>query len=53
MTPGEIRTRIVDVVMRNGGHLASSLGAVAPRIEHPVEGDGDLDRDREIGRAHV
>ncbi len=28
MTAEEIRTRIVDVVMRNGGHLASSLGAV-------------------------
>jgi 1-deoxy-D-xylulose-5-phosphate synthase len=28
MTAQEIRTRIVDVVMRNGGHLASSLGAV-------------------------
>ena len=28
MTPQEIRTRILDVVSRNGGHLASSLGAV-------------------------
>lgn len=28
MTPEEIRARIVDVVGRNGGHLASSLGAV-------------------------
>ena len=28
MTPQEIRERILDVVGRNGGHLASSLGAV-------------------------
>ena len=28
MTAGEIRARILDVVQRNGGHLASSLGAV-------------------------
>ena len=28
MTPQEIRERILDVVSRNGGHLASSLGAV-------------------------
>ena len=28
MTAGEIRARILDVVQKNGGHLASSLGAV-------------------------
>ena len=28
MTPQEIRTRIIKTVARNGGHLASSLGAV-------------------------
>jgi len=28
MTPEEIRTRILEVVQANGGHLASSLGAV-------------------------
>ena len=28
MTPEEIRTRLLDVVQENGGHLASSLGAV-------------------------
>ena len=28
MTPQEIRTRILETVSRNGGHLASSLGAV-------------------------
>lgn len=28
MTAEEIRSRILDVVLRNGGHLASSLGAV-------------------------
>ena len=28
MTADEIRSRILDVVMENGGHLASSLGAV-------------------------
>lgn len=28
MTPAEIRARLLDVVPRNGGHLASSLGAV-------------------------
>ena len=28
MTPQELRNRILDVVSKNGGHLASSLGAV-------------------------
>ena len=28
MTAGEIREKIIDAVSRNGGHLASSLGAV-------------------------
>ena len=28
MTPQDLRTRILDVVQANGGHLASSLGAV-------------------------
>ena len=28
MTPEELRRRIVDVTLKNGGHLASSLGAV-------------------------
>ena len=28
MTAADIRRRILDVVSRNGGHLASSLGAV-------------------------
>ena len=28
MTPQEIRDKIIEVVLENGGHLASSLGAV-------------------------
>ena len=43
-TPDEIRARILDVVTRNGGHLASSLGAVEIALAlHEVF---DAERDR-------
>ena len=44
MTADEIRARILDVVLRNGGHLASSLGAV--EISMALAEVFDPERDR-------
>ena len=44
MTAEEIRARIIDVVLRNGGHLASSLGAV--EISMALAEVFDPERDR-------
>ncbi len=43
-TPEEIRARILDVVTKNGGHLASSLGAV--EIALALHAVFDAERDR-------
>ena len=43
-TPDEIRARILDVVTRNGGHLASSLGSV--EIACALHEVFDAERDR-------
>ncbi|MBR3221272.1 MAG: 1-deoxy-D-xylulose-5-phosphate synthase [Kiritimatiellae bacterium] len=44
MTADEIRERILDVVPRNGGHLASSLGAVELSMALAEEFDPAADR---------
>ena len=46
MTAEEIRARIIDVVLRNGGHLASSLGAV--EISMALAEVFDPERDRVV-----
>lgn len=43
-TPEEIRARILDVVTRNGGHLASSLGAVEIALALHAVFDAETDR---------
>ena len=44
MTAEEIRARILDVVLRNGGHLASSLGAVEVAMALAEVFDPEKDR---------
>ena len=47
----QLRERIIEVVSRNGGHLASNLGAVELTLAlHRVF---DSPKDKKIGRAHV
>ena len=46
MTAGEIRARILDVVQKNGGHLASSLGAV--EISMALADVFDTEKDRVV-----
>ena len=44
MTPQEIREKILEVVLENGGHLASSLGAVEIAVALSRVFDPDRDR---------
>ena len=44
MTADEIRARILDVVLKNGGHLASSLGAVELSMALAEVFDPETDR---------
>lgn len=44
MTPDDIRKRILDVVLVNGGHLASSLGAVELAVALAETFDPEKDR---------
>lgn len=44
MTPDEIREKIIQTVSRNGGHLASSLGAVEIAIALSEVFDPEVDR---------
>ena len=44
MTADEIRARLLDVVLKNGGHLASSLGAVELSMALAEVFDPEIDR---------